>query len=85
MEFDTEEGDTVTAQRRTRWRKAVEAGCQHPPAREVAKAVEAGCRRQETVDGGQEPVKVDEEGRPGLKEPERREGQRCVSLNPPSI
>ena len=34
-------------------------------AREEAKAVEAGSRRQETVDGGREPVKVDEEGGPG--------------------
>ena len=42
--------------------KAVEAGCQGPRARKVAKAVEAGRRRQETVDGGREPVKVDEEG-----------------------
>ena len=76
-EFDTEEGDTVTAQRRARWRKAVEAGCQGPWAREVAKAVEAGSRRanvakaveagsrrQETVDGGREMVKVDEEDGP---------------------
>ena len=44
-EFDTEEGDTVTAQRHARWRKAVEASCQSPWAREVAKAVEAGGRR----------------------------------------
>ena len=43
----------------------VKAGCQGPQGREVAKAVEAGSRRQETVDGGREPVKVDEEGGPG--------------------
>ena len=43
----------------------MEANCHGPRAREVAKAVEAGSRRQETVDGGREPVKVDEEGGPG--------------------
>ena len=37
--------DAVTAQRRARWRKAVEAGCQGPPAREVPKAVKAGSTR----------------------------------------
>ena len=57
----------VTAQRRARWRKAVEAGCQDTWAREVAKSVEAGSRRQETVDGGREPVKVDEEGDPARR------------------
>ena len=51
----------------------------------MAKAVEACSRRQETVDGGREPVKVDEEGGPVLKEPERGEGRRRVSLDPPSI
>ena len=56
---------SVTAQRRARWQKAVEAGCQGPQARDVGKAVEAGGRRQETVDGVQEPVKVDEEGGTG--------------------
>ena len=55
----------VTAQRRTRWQKEVEADCQDPRAREVAKAVEAGSRRQETVDGGRELVKLDDEGGPG--------------------
>ena len=55
----------VTVYGRARWRKAVEAGCQGPRAREVANAVKAGSRRQETVDGGAEPVKVDEEGGPG--------------------
>ena len=64
MEFDTEERDTDTAQRHARWQKAVEAGCQGPRAREVAKAVEDSSRQQETVDGGREPVKVDEEGGP---------------------
>ena len=43
----------------------MEAGCQGTGARKVAKVVEAGSRQQETVDGGREPVKVDEEGGPG--------------------
>ena len=38
----------------------MEAGCQGLRAREVAKAVEADRRRQETVDGDADPVKVDE-------------------------
>ena len=63
----------------------MEAGSQGPRARKVAKAVKAGRRRPETVDGGREPVKVDEEGGSVWKEPEKGEGRRCVSLDPPSI
>ena len=47
--------------------------------------MEGGSRWQETVDGCRELVKVDEEGGPGLKEPERGEGWRCVSLDPPGM
>ena len=54
-------------------------------AKAVTKAVEASSRWQEMEEGGAEPVKVDEEGRPAWKEPERGEGRRRVSLNPPSI
>ena len=54
----------VTAHGRARWQKAVEAGCQGPQGHEVVKAVEAGSRRREMVDGGAEPVMVDEEGGP---------------------
>ena len=57
----------VTAHGRARWRKAVEAGCDGPQAREVVKAVKAGSRRQETVASGAEPVKVDEEGAEPVK------------------
>ena len=51
----------------------------------MAKAVDAGSRRLETIYGGREPVKVDEEGGPVSKEPERGEGLKRVSLDPPSI
>ena len=51
----------------------------------VAKAVEAGSSLQQMVDGGAEPVKVDEEGGPIWTEPEWGEGPRRVSLDPPSI
>ena len=45
----------------------MEACCQGPPVRKVAKAVEAGSRQQETVDSGAEPVKITKKADPSRK------------------